>query len=120
MTESRATYRSPALRILIGITLTAGLLLGIGAEAATFTVDSTTDAVDASPANGVCATAGAVCTLRAAIQESNELAGADTVTVPAGTHTLTMTRSTVSSKFYAFGAAKLEQALQSLTTDYTW
>ncbi|MDO8615675.1 MAG: CSLREA domain-containing protein [Dehalococcoidia bacterium] len=40
---------------------------------ATFTVDSTADAVDDAPGNGVCATAGAVCTLRAAVQETNAL-----------------------------------------------
>lgn len=59
-------------------------------QAATFTVNSTTDAVDASPGNGVCATAGAVCTLRAAIQEANALAGDDTITLPAGTYGLTI------------------------------
>ena len=64
--------------------------INIDAEAATFVVDSTVDAVDATPGNGVCATSGAICTLRAAIQESNALAGADTVTVPAGTYTLTI------------------------------
>ena len=91
MTESCTTYKSPAMRILIGITLTAGLLLGIGAEAATFTVNSTADAVDAAPGDGVCATAGAVCTLRAAIQESNAFAGTDTVAfniAGAGPHTI--------------------------------
>lgn len=59
-------------------------------QAATFNVNSTTDAVDATPGNGVCATAGAVCTLRAAIQEANALAGTDTINIPAGTYTLTI------------------------------
>ncbi len=57
---------------------------------ATFVVNSTVDAVDAVPGNGVCATAGSVCTLRAAVQEANALAGADTITLPAGTYTLTL------------------------------
>ncbi|CAG0968413.1 hypothetical protein ANRL3_01334 [Anaerolineae bacterium] len=60
------------------------------APRATFTVNSTTDAVDAAPGNGVCATVGSVCTLRAAIQEANALAGDDTIIVPAGTYTLTI------------------------------
>jgi CSLREA domain-containing protein len=64
--------------------------INIDAEAATFVVDSTVDAVDATPGDGVCATSGAVCTLRAAIQESNALAGADTVNLPSGTYTLTI------------------------------
>src|SRR3990172_8219355 len=60
------------------------------APAITITVDSTIDAVDAVPGNGVCATAGSVCTLRAAIQEANALAGDNTITVPGGTYTLTI------------------------------
>lgn len=58
------------------------------AGAASFVVNSTLDAVDANPGDGVCATAAAVCTLRAAIQEANALAGADDITLPAGTLTL--------------------------------
>ena len=46
------------------------------AAGVTLTVNSTADGVDASPGNGVCATAGGQCTLRAAIQEANSLAGA--------------------------------------------
>ena len=50
------------------------------AQAATFVVNSTADVVDAAPGNGACATAGCVCTVRAAIQEANALSGADTIT----------------------------------------
>ncbi|MBL8140554.1 MAG: CSLREA domain-containing protein [Acidobacteria bacterium] len=53
---------------------------GTHANAATFVVNGTGDASDAVAGNGVCATAGGVCTLRAAIQEANALAGADTIT----------------------------------------
>ncbi len=45
----------------------------------TFTVNSTGDAPDASAGNGTCATSGNVCTLRAAIQETNALAGRDLI-----------------------------------------
>ncbi len=48
-------------------------------SAAAFTVRSIGDDPDAMPGDGVCATAGAVCTLRAAIQEANALGGADTI-----------------------------------------
>lgn len=61
----------------------------VPAAAATFQVNTTADAVDASPGNGVCATAAAKCTLRAAIQEANALPGQDTVKVPAGVFRLT-------------------------------
>jgi CSLREA domain-containing protein len=58
------------------------------ASASTFTVDSTTDAVDANPGDAVCATAGGACTLRAAVQEANGLPGPDEVDIPAGTYRL--------------------------------
>jgi CSLREA domain-containing protein len=66
------------------------LTLAIGVNGATFVVNSTTDAQDATAGDGVCATAGAVCTLRAAITEANALAGADIITLPAGTYTSTL------------------------------
>jgi len=53
-----------------------------------FTVDSTLDLADAAPGNGVCATATNECTLRAAVQESNALAGADTIHLTGTTITL--------------------------------
>jgi CSLREA domain-containing protein len=53
------------------------------ARAATFVVNSLLDATDAAPGNGICSTSTpGVCTLRAAIQEANALAGADTILVP--------------------------------------
>ncbi|MGQ0777105.1 MAG: DNRLRE domain-containing protein [Pseudonocardiales bacterium] len=50
----------------------------------TFTVDSNADAVDATPGDGTCATSNGTCTLRAAVQEANAFAGADTIVLPAG------------------------------------
>lgn len=57
---------------------------------AVFGVNSTADAVDAAPGNGTCADAAGQCTLRAAINEANALAGAHTINVPAGTYLLTI------------------------------
>jgi CSLREA domain-containing protein len=59
-------------------------------QASTFTVNSTADAVDANPGDGICATFGGVCTLRAAIMEANALPGADSLILPAGTFLLTL------------------------------
>ncbi len=56
--------------------------------AATFSVNSISDGVDANPGDGICATVEGFCTLRAAIMEANSLAGADTITLPAGVYTL--------------------------------
>jgi len=51
-------------------------------------VNSNGDQTDAAPGNGTCATAGGVCTLRAAVVEAEGLLGADTITVPAMTISL--------------------------------
>lgn len=64
------------------------------APEAAFTVNSNGDAPDASPGNGVCATAGAVCTLRAAIMESNRLSGADSITINPAIGTITLNNGT--------------------------
>ena len=58
--------------------------------AATFTVNNTTDTVDANPGDGVCSDASGNCTLRAAIMETNALTGADIINMPAGTYTLSI------------------------------
>src|SRR4051812_18327090 len=75
---------------LLGLCLAGGVVATRAGT--TFTVNSTTDAVDAIPGDGVCETApsNGLCTLRAAIQETNALAGADTLNVPAGTYRLTI------------------------------
>ncbi len=72
--------------------MTMGFLQQLKAVSATsnFNVDSLTDAVDVNPGDGLCATAANECTLRAAIQESNALAGSDIINLPAGTYTLTL------------------------------
>jgi large repetitive protein len=64
------------------------------AHAGTYTVNSTADAVDATPGDDVCATAAATCTLRAAVQEANAHAGPDVITLPAGSYALSRTGST--------------------------
>ncbi|MGZ9226100.1 MAG: hypothetical protein ACXW4M_11155, partial [Anaerolineales bacterium] len=59
------------------------------AAAANFIVNSNADMVDANPGDGLCETdITGGCTLRASIQETNGLEGADTISLPAGTYTL--------------------------------
>src|SRR5262245_58251180 len=60
------------------------------AGAATFSVNNTADMGDVTPGDGVCetGTGNGICTLRAAIREANALAGADVITLPAGTYML--------------------------------
>ena len=60
-----------------------------GAE---FTLNSRFDMGDGNPGDGVCETASGngICTLRAAIQETNALSGQDTVYIPSGIYTLSI------------------------------
>lgn len=51
---------------------------------ATYTVDDTSDLVDAAPGNGVCRTVANTCTLRAAVMEANATGGAQAIVLPAG------------------------------------
>lgn len=75
--------------LLLGGWTTTGTLQ---AQTRLFTVNAMLDAQDAQPGNGICETApdNGVCTLRAAVQETNALPGADTVVLPAGAYTLTL------------------------------
>jgi CSLREA domain-containing protein len=56
----------------------------------TFTVNTTSDTVDVNHGNGICADAGANCSLRAAIQEANALAGLQAVQLAGGTTALSI------------------------------
>jgi CSLREA domain-containing protein len=91
----RDLSRRDGLRVLIGSLMLGSVLASGTAAAATFTVDSTGDgAAVGSTSDGVCDAQvgpGVVCTLRAAIQEANGTAGADTIvfSIPgAGVHTI--------------------------------
>ncbi|WP_376694929.1 choice-of-anchor Q domain-containing protein [Wenzhouxiangella sp. EGI_FJ10305] len=63
-----------------------------GLQAATFNVNSTTDAVDSNPGDGICETSSGSgdCTLRAAVMEANEAAGPHTIELPAGDFVLSI------------------------------
>lgn len=62
----------------------------VSANAATFVVNTTSDTLDATAGDGICADAAGACSLRAAISEANAFAGADIITLPAGTYTVTI------------------------------
>ena len=66
------SHRVPRLAALLAAGgLGAGLLTACQPPAATFTVTTNVDAVDANIGDGVCATAAGECSLRAAVQEGN-------------------------------------------------
>ncbi|HEX5165021.1 MAG TPA: hypothetical protein VFV93_06460, partial [Thermomicrobiales bacterium] len=87
--------RTRALAIVLIVVLACGSLVvwsrpSLAQPSATFTVTNTIDAVDSAPGDGLCDIGDDSCTLRAAIQEANALAGADTIIVPAGLYALTI------------------------------
>ncbi len=82
----RARLRVFVLALLVVLSLAVGPL----AQAATFVVSTTSDAVDVAPGNGVCADALGACSLRAAIQEANALAGVDRIELSAGVYVLSL------------------------------
>lgn len=71
-----ATARRTAVTLLLAVTAVAWAPAGHGA---TLTIDHVGDVVDAVPGDGLCRTAGGVCTLRAAVQEANALPGPDVI-----------------------------------------
>src|SRR2546425_4500019 len=84
-----STQRAPRIVLLVFASLIAPVPASPG-RAATFTVDTPLDVVDALPGDGVCATAAGSCSLRAAVQESRALLGPDTIILPSGIYTLTI------------------------------
>ena len=98
---SSVAFRARLGALLLGLALAAG-----SAEALPFVVNSTLDTPDAV-LNGVCATAGAVCTLRAAIQESNFGGVGNTITFALGAGPYTI----------AVGAAGLPFITRAVTID---
>ena len=73
---------SLVLLIVLGTTQTT--------SADTFVVNSTDDTSDDNPGDATCVTQLGTCTLRAAIEEANALAGLDIIELPAGHYMLTL------------------------------
>lgn len=65
-------------------------ILAAPADGATFNVTNPADAHDLLPGNGTCSSGNSGCTLRAAIEETNALASADVINVPAGVYLLSL------------------------------
>ena len=104
----------PACRLwqwtaVVAATVAANLLVASLSLAATFTVDSTADAVDAYPGDGVCATAAGECTLRAAFAEANAVDDGE-VHVPPGTYKLSMGSSLSKSSGFNITVAGTDAA----------
>lgn len=78
--------------VLLGTLALYGAPQVAAAPEQSFTVNSTDDDNDRNPGDGKCDASllpGDKCTLRAAVMEANALSGTDTISIPAGTYTLT-------------------------------
>jgi CSLREA domain-containing protein len=83
--------RGRSAGLWLGCLITLGTLVGTRsstAQAAEFTVDVTADSDDSTPGDGVCRASSGLCTLRAAVQEANALAGDDVIKLRSGTYIL--------------------------------
>jgi predicted outer membrane repeat protein len=87
------------------------------ASAASYTVNDTTDAPLATSTDTNCVSSqpGGTCTLRAAVQAANNVGGPSTITVPAGTYTLS-TDNTLDINGNANGTAITVTGASSSTT----
>ncbi len=74
-----------------GLAVVVLLVGSVAAQAATFTVNTTADNAPTALLGAECAGAPADCGLRQAIDKANKTPGDDTVSVPAGHYTLTIT-----------------------------
>src|SRR5437763_1937236 len=82
---TKAPWRFPLCRLIAWAALS---LVAAPGHAVTFVVNTTADTADAVPGDGRCADSGGACSLRAAVQEANALAGADTIQLGAATYVL--------------------------------
>src|ERR1043165_1908702 len=87
---AKKLVRSFSVVVILSILLAQFGLRPVAA-ATNFVVNSNADKGDANTGDGFCETAtSGECTLRAAIQEANALEGSDSISVPAGTYTLSI------------------------------
>lgn len=75
------------LRMVIAV---AAICFCRSACALEWAVDTTADTSDQNPGDGVCEDVAGACSLRAAIQEANAMAGADQIRLSKGNHLLTL------------------------------
>ncbi len=86
------------------MTALACLALAGPVDAATFTVDSTSDTSDVAHGDGMCLDQDNHCSLRAAVEEANAFDGSDAISVPSGGYTLTGGVITISGPLALVGA----------------
>lgn len=73
-------------------------------QADIFKVDTFLDESDDNPADGVCQTTSGTCSLRAAVEQANALAGYDYIKLPEGTYALNLGHLIANDDITIFGA----------------
>ena len=126
--SSTRRFKACDVALLVPILAAAVLLGTTGAIAApqalSFTVNTTADTNDANLGNSLCADSGGMCSLRAAIQELNArwTAGdhsSQTVTLPAGTYTLSLGEIPINANVSVSGAGSSTTIVQAATAPNT-
>ncbi|TDB78840.1 choice-of-anchor Q domain-containing protein [Micromonospora sp. KC721] len=74
--------------VVVGVVVGATALAPPAQAAFTFTVDSFDDRRDINPSDNICRTSAGNCSLRAAVQQANASAGADTIRLTPGNYRL--------------------------------
>jgi large repetitive protein len=74
-------WRYVGIGLALAVCVLASAVVAPRASAASFTVNTAVDDVDASPGDGLCATPAGDCTLRAAVMETNALPDWDKIVV---------------------------------------
>jgi uncharacterized repeat protein (TIGR01451 family)/CSLREA domain-containing protein len=82
---TKAPWRFRFCRLIAWAALS---LVAAPGHAVTFVVNTTADTADAVPGDGKCADSSNACSLRAAVQEANALAGPDTIVLSAAIYVL--------------------------------
>lgn len=80
MTTRPLRLDTPVLLATVLLALAVAAVMPVAAGAETYVVDSTADEADEDPGAGGCETSAGACTLRAALEESNDSAVDDEVT----------------------------------------
>src|SRR5262245_37543766 len=93
MLADGTTRSDPPGGLMRRVLAALGLVIAVPSLAGAFAVNTTADGHDKTPGNGTCETetGNGMCTLRAAIEETSALGGAQTISLPAGTYMLSVT-----------------------------
>jgi hypothetical protein len=117
LTTRLSLRRIPSARhFLLILLLTLGLGL-FGSPHPTFAATLDVDRLDDDPTATACTAAANDCSLRGAVLAANSLAGPDTITIPAGTYTLTAgSELSLTSEITLVGAGAATTIVQASST----